>query len=405
MKPFDATGELRQAVPNEGAGLRRLAVRGVGATLASGGVGVGIQIVSAAVLARLLTPNDFGVVTMVTTFSLLFVNFGLNGFTEAVIHREDINHKLASNLFWINVGGSTLLAVGFAAAGSLLARLFKDPRVTEVAAWIALTIFLSGLSVMHLALLKRMMRFSLVSANDMFARAFSVAVAIVLAWIGWGYWALVASAIALTASTCIGGWVLCRWTPGLPRRAPGTGAMVRYAVHTYGRFSTGYFTNNFDNFLVGWKLGPAQLGFYKKAYDLFGLPSNQFSTGLTIVAVSALSRLQRDIVQYKRYLLSALGVMALLGMGISGDLVLVGRDVILVLLGPRWGESGRLFTLFAPGIGFMLLYGTHVWIHLSLGHANRWFRWGIVDLVVTTLFLLGGLHWGAAGIAMAWVAS
>ena len=243
---------------------------------------------------------------------------------------------------------------------------FKDPRVADVAAWIALTIFLTGLSVIHLALLKRMMRFSLVSANDMFGRAFSVVVAIVLAWIGWGYWALVAGAIALTASTCVGGWILCRWTPGLPRRAPGTGSMVRYAVHTYGRFSTGYFTNNLDNFLVGWKLGPAQLGFYKKAYDLFGLPYNQLSTGLTIVAVSALSRLQRDMVQYKRYLLSALGVMALVGMGISGDLVLVGRDVIRVLLGPRWGESGRLFTLFAPGIGFMLIYGT------TFGSISRW---------------------------------
>lgn len=405
MKPFDTTGALGHAVPSEGLGLRRLAVRGVGATLASGGVGVGIQIVSAAVLARLLAPNDFGLVTMVTTFSLLFVNFGLNGLTEAIIHREDINHKLASNLFWINVSGSTLLAVGFAGSGSLLARLFKDPRVAEVTAWMSLTIFLTGLSVIHLALLKRMMRFSLVSANDMFGRAFSVAVAIVLAWIGWGYWALVAGAIALTTSTCVGGWILCRWTPGLPRRAPGTGAMVRYAAHTYGRFSTGYFTNNLDNFLVGWKLGPAQLGFYKKAYDLFGLPYNQLSTGLTVVAVSALSRLQRDMVQYKRYLLSALGVMALVGMGISGDLVLVGRDVIRVLLGPRWGESGRLFTLFAPGIGFMLIYGIHVWIHLSLGNANRWLRWGIVDLVVTTLFLLGGLHWGSAGIAVAWVAS
>ena len=403
MKPFGATGALRQAVPNEGVGLRRLALRGVGATLASGGVGVGIQIISAAVLARLLTPNDFGVVTMVTTFSLLFVNFGLNGLTEAVVHREDINHKLASNLFWINVSGSTLLAGGFAALGSLLARLFKDPRIADITAWMALTIFLSGISVIHLALMKRMMRFPLVSANDMFGRAFSVAVAIVLAWIGWGYWALVAGAIALTASTCVGSWILCRWTPGLPSRAPGTGAIIRYAVHTYGRFSTGYFTNNFDNFLVGWKLGPVQLGFYKKAYDLFGLPSNQFSSGLTIVAVSALSRLQRDVVQYKRYLLSALGVMALLGMGISGDLILVGKDVIRVLLGPRWEESGQLFTLFAPGIGFMLLYGTSAWIHLSLGNANRWLRWGVVDLVVTTLFLLGGLHWGAAGIAIAWV--
>ena len=81
------------------------------------------QIAARAVLARLLTPSDFGVVTMVTTFSLLLMNFGLNGFTEAVLQRAEINRDLASNLFWINVGGGLLLTVGFAGAGSLLGAL------------------------------------------------------------------------------------------------------------------------------------------------------------------------------------------------------------------------------------------------------------------------------------------
>ena len=405
MKPFDINGALQHVVPEEVGGLRRLAARGVAATLLSGGMALGIQLVSAVVLARLLSPRDFGLVTIVTTFSLLFMNFGLNGITEAIIHREDVNHRQATNLFWINVAGSTLLAIGFAASGFLLARFFGDRRVAGVAAWMALTIFLTGLSVVHLALLKRTMRFSVVSANDMFARAFSVLVSICLGWAGWGYWALVVGAISLSASTCVGAWSLCIWMPGVPRRAAGTGSMVRYAISAYGRFFTGYFTNNLDNFLVGWRLGPMTLGFYKKAYDLFGISSNQLASGLTIVAVSALSRMKQNAEQYRSYLLGALGVMAFIGMGISAELTLVGKDLILVLLGPNWSESGRLFTIFAPGIGFMLLYFTQGWIHLSLGNADRWFRWGMVDLTVTTAFLIAGLHWNAEGIAAAWVAS
>jgi len=403
LRPFDASGAFQN--PVDSGNVRQLATRGAGAALFSGGAGLGIQIVSTVVLARLLGPKDFGLVTMVTTFSLLFLNFGLNGITEAIVQREDVNRQLASNLFWINVAGSTVLAIGFAAAGSLLARLYGDARVAGVSAAMAITIFVTGLQVIQLALLKRAMRFPAVSANDMISRAVSVIVSIGLAWAGWGYWALVAGAIALPVSTLVGAWVLCPWIPALPRHAAGTRSMVRFAIHTYGRFFTGYFTNNLDNFLVGWKLGPASLGFYKKAYDLFVLPSNQLATGLTMVAVSALSRLQRDRAQYKRYLLSALGVMAFVGMAISGDLTLVGRDLVLVLLGAKWGESGRLFTIFAPGIGFMLLYCTHIWIHLSLGKADRWFRWGLVDLVVTTVFLFVGLHWHAEGIAVAWVAA
>jgi PST family polysaccharide transporter len=98
-------------------------------------------------------------------------------------------------------------------------------------------------------------------------------------------------------------------------------------------------------------------------------------------------------------------VMAFLGMGIAGDLTLIGKDLILLLLGPGWSPAGKIFTYFAPGIGIMILYNTHGWIHLSIGKADRWLLWGIVESVVTISLLLGGLHWGPQGIAIAWCAS
>ena len=380
----------------------RLAKKGAGATIVSGAMGLVMQILSTAVLARLLLPRDFGLVTMVTTFSLLIMNFGLNGFTEAIVQRAEITHALISNLFWINVSCCTALALGFGACGPWLAGMYGDPRIIGVARALSLTIFFTGLQVAHLALLKREMRFTAVSANDLVSRALSVLVSIVLALLGWEYWALVGGAIAIPVCSCVGAWILCRWVPQWPSRAPGTGAMVKFAVNIYGRFTTGYFTNNVDNFLVGWRLGAVELGYYKKAYDLFILSSNQLSSGLTIVAVSALRRLLSDPEQYRRYLLNALSVMTFIGMGISGVLTLTGRDLIFVVMGPRWHESGQLFTFFSPGIGFMLLYFTHVWIHLSLGRPDRWFRWGFVDLVVTTLLLFAGVHWRAQGVAIAW---
>ena len=403
MKPFDANGAFRGAV--DGDGLRRLAVRGAGVTVLAQSLGFAIQMIATVVLARLLTPADFGLVTMVTTFSLLLMNFGLNGFTEAVLQREEIDHALASNLFWINVGLGFLLTIGFAAAGPLLARFYGDLRVAAVAVAMSVTIFFTCLSVQHLALLKRAMRFSDVSANDILARTVSVALSIFLARAGWGYWALVAGAVAIPLATSAGAWALCRWVPGLPRRGVGTGPMVRFAINTYGRFTANYLTRNLDNLLVGWRFGPQPLGFYKKAYDLFVLPANQLSAPLTTVAVSTLSRLTGDSIQYRRYYLSALSLMAFVGMGLGADLTLVGKDLILLLLGPQWEESGRIFTFFGPGIGIMLLYYTHGWIHLSIGRADRWFRWGIVEFTVTGLLFLLGLRWGPVGIAVAWATS
>jgi len=369
-------------------------------TLFSNGMGLLVQMVSTVALARLLTPADFGVVTMVTTFSLLLVNFGVNGFTEAIIQREEIDHSLATNLFWINICAGILLTVGFAAAGSLMARFYGNASVEYIAVGISLTILITSTSVMHLALLMRAMHFSLVSTNDFLSRVVSVAVSVLLAWSGWGYWALVVGAIAQPLSQSIGAWILCSWVPGFPCRLAGMGSIVRFALNVYGRFSLNYFTRNMDNLLVGWRFNAQALGFYKKAYDLFALSA--LVQSLTTVAVSALSRLNRDSVQYRKYLLNILAVTAFVGMGVGAELTLIGKDVIRLLLGPNWEESGRIFTYFGPGIGAMFLYGTHGWIQLSIGRADRWFRWGWVEFTITGALFVLALPWGPAAVAASW---
>src|SRR5262249_52319105 len=150
LKPFDQNGSFQLSV--DGTGLRRLAVRGAGISVFAQGATFVVQMVGTIVLARLLVPADFGVVAMVTTFSLLLMSFGQNGYSEAVIQRDLIDHSLASNLFWINLAAGVLLAIGFAASGSLLAKFYGDPRVAHVCVGMSLTIFTSSASVVHLAL-------------------------------------------------------------------------------------------------------------------------------------------------------------------------------------------------------------------------------------------------------------
>jgi len=392
--------------PNEeGGGLRRLAVRGAGVTVISQAAVFAVQMIATVILARLLAPADFGVVTMVTTFSLLLASFGQNGYNEAVIQRSELTDALASNLFWINVAVGFVMMVGFAAAGSLLAKFYRDARVAHVAIAISTTIFISNVSVLHLALLKRAMRFSVTSVNEIFSGAVSVLVMIILAWKGTGYWALVAGAIARVLMQAIGAWYLCRWIPGLPRRVAGTGGVARFATHVYGRYSINYFARNADNLLVGWRFGSNSLGFYKKAYDLFVLPANQLLAPIADVALATLSRLDYRSDQYRRYLLNGLSILAFVGMGIGGCLTLEGKDFIRLLLGPKWGVAGQIFTYFGPGIGIMMIYSQNGLMHLSIGRADRWFRWIIVEFVVTGLLFLAGLPLGPSGIAIAWTTS
>ncbi len=401
LKPFDHLGQFRAS----NAGLRRQAVRGAGAMLVSSGLGLAIQIVSTVVLARLLTPEDFGLVTMVLTFSLLVSNCGFNGFTEAIIQRENLNHSLASNIFWINLGLCVLLTGVFASMGQFLSRFYHDPRIAHVTVGVSLTILLNGAWVVHVALLNRAMRFGAVSTNDLVARTVAIGVSVLLAWYGWRYWALVGGVVAIPLVTSIGAWILCPWIPGRPTRVTETESMVRFAINVYSRFSVNYCARNLDSFLVGWRFNAQSLGFYKKAYDLFALTAGQIVSPLTNVAVSALSRVRQNPVEYRRYLLNALGTVAFIAMGVGANLTLVGKDVILVLLGPNWGTSGRVFTYFGLGIGIMVIYATHGWIHLSIGRADRWLRWGIVEFGITASLFLIALPWGPIGIAVAWSTS
>jgi O-antigen/teichoic acid export membrane protein len=403
LNPFDANGKFQ---PTEaGGGLRRLAVRGAGVTVFAQGAVFAVQLIATVILARLLMPSDFGVVTMVTTFSLLLMSFGQNGYSEAIIQWEEMDHILASNLFWINLGAGLVLAIGFAAMGPLLAKFYGDPRVAHIVTFISLAIFVNGTSVVHLALLKRALQFSVTSSIDVLANIVSVVASILLALAGWGYWALVVAVIVRPIAQSAGAWWQCRWRPGRPRRLEGTASIVRFALNVYGRFSFNYTTRNTDNLLVGWRFGSASLGFYKKAYDLFLLPANQLLIPVSDVVLSTLSRLERGSAEYRRYFLNGLSILAFVGMGAGAVLTLVGKDLIRLLLGAKWDAAGQIFTFFGPGIGIMLICATTGIIHLSIGRADRWFRWVVVEFTVTVLLFLLGLRWGPVGVASAWTAS
>ena len=262
--------------------------------------------IATVVLARLLVPEDFGLVAMVTTFSLLVSNLGYNGFTEGILQRDDVTHRLASNVFWLNLGLGSILTVGFALFGPVLAWLYDNPRIEAVTTVVSLTILLSSSWVLHSALLKRAMRFSALSAIDVVARVTSVAVSIGLGAAGWGHWALVGGLLSIPLVTSAGVWTLCRWVPGRPRLDAETASFARFAIQVYGRFLVNYGSRNMDYLLVGVYFSAQSLGFYKKAYDLFALSSGQVVGPVTHVAVSALSRLRQAPQKYKLHLFGAL---------------------------------------------------------------------------------------------------
>jgi len=344
-------------------------------------------------------------VALVTTFSLLLQNFGVNGFVEAIIQQEKLDHTIVNTLFWINATISFALTLLFIACAPLLSRFYSEPRVTWITGAIALSIIASGISAIHQGLLSRSMQFTAISIIGVISKLTSLAIAICLALIGLKYWSLVANIILVPLTGTIGAWVFCKWRPGSPTLRTDVKKMIRFAFHTYGKFALNYGSRNFDNLLVGKYLGISSLGYYKKAYDLFALPASGLTAPLSNIALSALSRYSGDHEIFRQYYLGAISRIAFVSMGLSLFLTISAKDIIILLLGPQWTRSAAIFMFFGPGIGLMLIYYTHGWLHLSLGRPDRWFRWGIIELVSTALLLAGGVFFGPTGVAFAWTAS
>jgi PST family polysaccharide transporter len=362
----------------------------------------GIQTVGTIVLARLLSPEDFGLVTMVATFSLLIQNFGLNGFTEAVVQSEDINHQIMSKLFWTNLGIMSVFTLGFIALSPLIVWFYKEPQLKNISLAMAFSIFFGGLSTCHLALLNRNMKFKTSSIIQVLAGILSTGIAIITAVKGIGYWALVLRRLALPFLTAAFAWLFCKWRPGRPARETNIKPTLTFGIKTYGNFLLTYLRNNLDRILVGRAFGKASLGHYDRANQLSALLPSQLTIALSGVGVSALSRLRNDPERYLNYFSKALALLSFLGFPGSVALTLLGKDIIILLLGKQWSIAGDIFVALGPAIGLFVIYNTSTWLHISLGRADRLLKWSILVLISSVVAYSIGLMFGPIGVAVAY---
>ncbi len=180
------------------------------------------------VLARLLTPYDFGLVAMVAAVTGLGQSFADFGLSEATIRREEISHEQVTALFWINVGIGLMLTLVMVALAPLMVWIYHEPRLRNITFVISLTFLIGGLRVQHNALLKRQMRFLSLAIRDVIAYALAVSVAITMAWRGAGYWAIVAFPMTLNSAQMVLSWLLIRWIPGPPRRGNKVRSMLSF---------------------------------------------------------------------------------------------------------------------------------------------------------------------------------
>jgi PST family polysaccharide transporter len=380
--------------------LKGRSVRGGVLTLVSQGTQFLIQTISTIVLARMLTPADFGLVAMVTAVTVLATAFADLGLSEATIQRKDITQDQVSSLFWINVAVGLGLMLLSMAAAPVFAWFYREPRLLNITLLLSLTFLIGGLRVQPDALLKRQMRFSALAMRDVACYALTVPIAITMAWKGAGYWAIVAVPLILNFTQMLFSWLIVRWRPSFPTR----GVNVRSMVGFGGKIAASYFIINvnrsIDNVLIGWYWGAAPLGLYSRAYNLLMLPVRQLTTPAGSVAIPTFSRLQSDPERFARYYLRSISLMMWISSAIFGFLFVTAEPLIVLLLGARWREAAPVFQIFVISALGQLLLDSIVWLFVSRGESGRLFKLlMIISPIIICSFAIG-LPFGIKGVAL-----
>lgn len=258
--------------------LGRLALRGGIVSVALQFGNGALQITAAIILARLLTPEDFGlvaIVTVLTIYAPILIDFGLG---EATAQRSIISRNQVSSLFWLSTGIGFAVSVVVAASSPFIAWLYREPRLEAISLALALTFVLAGASNQHLALLRRTMQFGRIGKIQLLANLAGIFAAVVCAISGFGYWALVLRPITSSSCLAVGAWLGCRWRPGFPVIDNELKSMIRFGMHVVGFSVTYTIAKAVDRMALGLFYRPDQVGYYQNATTLY---ENSIQSALT----------------------------------------------------------------------------------------------------------------------------
>ena len=362
-----------------------------------------IQLLSFMALARLLSPEDYGLVSMVTAitvFAPLLVSLGT---PDAVIQRPRITEGEISFLFWISFALGLSVAALMAVSGPLIARFYGEPRLTSITLVSALTFVAAALSCQHTTLLRRAMKFKDIALVEIGANLISASAAIAMALYGFGYWALVLRPVLLTSSITVGAWLMCSWIPSRPSATREAKQILRQGLHGAGFLVTDYIAGSSDRVAIGHQSGPVALGYYQNAMFIYENLCALLVLSAHNVAVASLVKAQRDINELRRLWGKALLTLEFYAMPAFGVLAVTGRDLIPLLFGNKWSYSGTLVSIIAlRGIPHAV-ERTMGWLHVTAGRNDRWLRWGFISLSAQLIALFAGLPYGPQGVAVAFV--
>ncbi|QYL23734.1 lipopolysaccharide biosynthesis protein [Mycolicibacterium diernhoferi] len=361
-----------------------------------------VQSIGVVVMARILLPEDFGLLAMVIAIigvGDILRDFGLSA---AAVQAADLSVKQRSNLFWLNtLLGGVIGGIAYLASWSI-ASLYGDPRLVAITQVLAVTFLFNGIAAQFRANLQRSLAFTSLVVAELAGLTTGVAAGIIGGLAGWGYWALVFQFVINSAVVMTVLGMTSKWLPRGYYRGEETRKFIRFGLDLFGYQLLNYSSKNIDSILIGQQFGATALGYYNRAFQLLTLPLSQIASPLLRVALPVLSKVQADIRTFNIYLAKAQSALLAAMLFLLIALGALAEPAVEIVLGDEWLPTAELFRILSIAGVFQMLSYPILWGYLALGLTRTNLKQALISRPLTIALIIGGALISVEGVAWAY---
>lgn len=350
-----------------------------------------LNLLFSAILARLLSPEDYGIVAVTVVFTTFFSLFSDMGLGAGIIQNKELNQDDINSIFTFTIKLSIILFILFSLFSIPMSFFYKDKVYIPVGILLAFSLLFSALNLVPNAILLKQKRFVLVGLRTIILCVASGVLTIVFALLGLKYYALVLQTVLSSFAT-----FLWNYLTTLPKYVKKVNKESISKIKNYSAFSfafniINYFARNTDNLLISKFMGTAQLGYYDKAYKLMCYPTNNLTHVITPVLHPILSEHQNNKKYvYDKYL-QIVKLLSLCGIFIMTFCFFASKEIILIMFGQRWEYAIPCFKYLSISIWAQVITSSSGSIFSSIGDTKKMFFTGVLNSVLTVTAIILGL--------------
>ncbi len=360
------------------------------------------QFIVMAILARLLNPDDFGLLGMITVFFGFALIFGEFGFSAALIQNNKVDNKHFSSVFWLNIFLGIMLSLSSYLTAHFIADFYVKPVLTDLIKVISITFFVKSFSIVPFAYLQKRMDFRALAVSEFTAVVIAGMIGVCSALLGMGVWSLGFYFMGFYFVHSCMLWIFCSWRPLSLFSWDAIKEILSFSLNITGFNIVEYFARNIDYLLIGKFLGAGALGIYTLAYKIMLYPLRNISHVIEGVMFPAFSKIQHDLEKVRINYLRMIRAISLVTFPLMLGLVVVAPEFIRVVFGAQWEGAVAVLRIFCFCGMAQSLETTVGNIFRSQGRSDIHLKLQAAGTFVISVFIIIGLRWGIKGVAFSY---